>query len=241
MEAQKPPTEVRIAYSFAIGKHEVTFGEWDLCVDAGGCTYVPGDNGWGRGDRPVINLAHPDVDQYVTWISERTGQAYRLPSEAEWEYAARGGTTTTRYWGDGLGAGMLTCEGCPGRRWEHRNTTPAGSFPANPFGLHDTIGNVTEWVADCWNPTHEGNPGDGSARTEDSPWWQDGTCIRPVKRGGHWSSYSWMVTAAFRSFSHPGPWSDRYNTFGFRLVRDITFNQAEEPELAQHPRRQVQP
>ena len=84
VEAQNPPTEVRIAYSFAIGKYEVTFREWDLCVDAGGCTYVPGDNGWGRGDRPVINLARPDVDQYVTWIGERTGQAYRLPSEAEW-------------------------------------------------------------------------------------------------------------------------------------------------------------
>ena len=220
VEAQKPPTEVRIAYSFAIGKYEVTFGEWDLCIDAGGCTYVPDDNGWGRGDRPVINLAHPDVDQYVTWISELTGQTYRLPSEAEWEYAARGGTTTTRYWGDGPGAGMVTCEGCPGRSDNH--TTPAGSFPANPFGLHDVIGNAREWVADCWNDTHEGNPGDGSARIEESPWWQDGTCIRPVRRDGTWSSYSWAVTAAHRTFYHPGPWSNRYNMHGFRLARDIS-------------------
>ena len=240
VEAQNPPTEVRIAYSFAIGKYEVTFGEWDLCVDAGGCTYVPGDNGWGRGDRPVINLARPDVDQYVTWISARTGQAYRLPSEAEWEYAARGGTTTTRYWGDGLGAGMVTCEGCPGR-WDLRSTTPAGSFPANPFGLHDTIGNVKEWVADCWNATHAGNPGDGSARIEESPWWQDGGCIRPVERGSSWSSYSWSVTAAYRRYHWPGPWNDRETMTGFRLVRPIASNPADGPALDAHSRRQDQP
>ena len=240
VEAQRPPTEVRIAYSFAIGKYEVTFGEWDLCVDAGGCTYVPDDNGWGRGDRPAINLARPDVDQYVTWISERTGQAYRLPSEAEWEYAARGGTTTTRYWGDGLGAGMVTCEGCPGRS-DLNHTTPAGSFPANPFGLHDTVGNVTEWVADCWNDTHEGNPGDGSARTEVSPWWRDGGCERPVRRGSSWSSYSWSVTAAYRGFYHPGPWDERETMTGFRLVRPIASHPAEAPVLDSHARRQVQP
>ena len=240
VEAQNPPTEVRIAYPFAIGKYEVTFAEWDLCVDAGGCTYAPDDNGWGRGDRPVVNLSRPDADQYVTWISDLTGQTYRLPSEAEWEYAARGGTTTTRYWGDGPGAGMVTCEGCRGK-WELRTTTPAGSFPANPFGLHDVLGNAREWVADCWNDTHEGNPGDGSARTEDSPWWQDGACIRPVRRGSSWSSYSWSVTAAYRGFYWPGPWSDRYNMFGFRIARDITSNQAEESELELHSRRQDQP
>ena len=240
VEAQNPPTEVRIAYSFAIGKHEVTFREWDLCVDAGGCAYAPDDNGWGRDDRPVINLARPDVDQYVTWISERTGQAYRLPSEAEWEYAARGGTTTTRHWGDGPGAGMVTCEGCPGR-WDLRNTTPAGSFPANPFGLHDMIGNVTEWVADCWNDTHAGNPGDGSARTEESPWWRDGTCVRPVHRGSSWSSFSWTVTAAYRGFYHPGPWNERENMTGFRLARSIAPDPADGPVLASHSRRQVQP
>ncbi len=240
VEAQNPPTEVRIAYPFAIGKYEVTFAEWDLCVDAGGCTYAPDDNGWGRGDRPVVNLSRPDADQYVTWISDLTGQTYRLPSEAEWEYAARGGTTTTRYWGDGPGAGMVTCEGCRGK-WELRTTTPAGSFPANPFGLHDVLGNAREWVADCWNDTHEGNPGDGSARTEDSPWWQDGTCVRPVRRGGFWSSYSWSVTAAYRGFYWPGPWSDRYNMYGFRIVRDITSNQAEESELELHSRRQDRP
>ena len=232
VEAQNPPTEVRIAYPFAIGKYEATFREWDSCVDAGGCTYVPGDNGWGRGDRPAINLARPDVDQYVTWISQRTGQTYRLPSEAEWEYAARGGTTTTRYWGNELGAGMVTCNGCPGR-WDLRNTTLAGSFPANPFGLHDTIGNVTEWVADCWNDTHDGNPGNGAARTEDSPWWQDGSCVRPVKRGSSWSSYSWSVTAAYRHYSWPGPWSPRENMTGFRLVRSIT-GPADESQLELH-------
>lgn len=240
MELRNRPPRCESRIPSQSRKYEVMLREWDACVDAGGCTYVPDDNGWGRGDRPAINLARPDVDQYVTWIGERTGHAYRLPSEAEWEYAARGGTTTTRYWGDGLGAGMVTCEGCPGRP-DLNHTTPAGSFPANPFGLHDTIGNVTEWVADCWNDTHEGNPGDGSARIQDSPWWRDGACERPVWRGSSWSSFSWSVTAAYRGFYHPGPWNERETKTGFRLVRSIASDSADGPTLAPHPRRQVQP
>jgi formylglycine-generating enzyme required for sulfatase activity len=218
--AEKPQIEVEIAYRLAVGKYEVTFAEWDRCVQAGGCTYEPEDKAWGRGDRPVINVSRTDAQQYIEWLSEVTGQRYRLPSEAEWEYAARAGTTSARYWGDELGHGMTVCDGC-GSRWENRSTAPVGSFPPNPFGLHDMLGNVEEWVADCWTDTHEGAPADGSARAEDSPWWKDGKCERPVQKGGAWSYYPWTVRSATRSYFWPGPWTDRNDSYGFRVVRSM--------------------
>ena len=229
--AEKPQVEVEIAHPFAIGKYEVTFAEWDRCVEAGGCTYRPEERArnspwwnptrkWSRGDRPVIHIARADAEQYIDWLSEATGQSYRLPSEAEWEYAARAGTTTARYWGDGLGKGMAVCDGC-GSEWDNRSTAPVGSFAPNPFGLHNMFGNVTEWVADCWHENHEGNPGDGSARIESSPWWKEGECERPVQRGGAWSHYPWTIRAAARGFWRPGPWTDRDDSYGFRVVRVI--------------------
>jgi formylglycine-generating enzyme required for sulfatase activity len=219
--AEQPQVEVEIADSFAIGKYEITFAEWDRCVEAGGCTYRPDDEGWGRRDRPVVNIARMDAEEYIAWLSEVTGHQYRLPSEAEWEYAARAGTTTARYWGNELGRGMAVCDGC-GSEWDKRSTAPIGSFAPNPFGLHDMLGNVEEWVADCWVETHAAAPRDGSARVEDSPWWSGGECERPVQRGGAWSYYPWTVRAAARSFWRPGPWTDREDRYGFRLVRMIT-------------------
>jgi formylglycine-generating enzyme required for sulfatase activity len=219
--AEKPQVEVEIEYPLAVGKFEVTFAEWDHCVDQGGCSYRPDDMGWGRGDRPVINLSRPDVQQYLDWLSRHTGQEYRLPSEAEWEYAARGGTSTARHWGDVLGTGNAVCDGC-GSQWDKRSTAPVGSFAPNRFGLHDMLGNAREWIADCWHPTHEGHPGTGAARIESSPSWKDGVCERPANRGASWGSFGWAIRAAGRNSWRPGPWSDRESNYGFRVVRTVS-------------------
>ena len=135
---------VTIAAPFAVGVYEVTFDEWDACVRGGGCGgYRPVDAGWGRGRRPVINVNWEDVRTYVDWLSRETGKDYRLLSEAEWEYAARAGTTTRYHWGDDIGRNRANCyytyDGC-GDSWDH--TAPVGSFGANGFGLHDMHGNV---------------------------------------------------------------------------------------------------
>ena len=228
--AEKPQVEVTIARPFAIGKYEVTFDQWEACVEAGGCEHRPEDEGWGRGDRPVIHVARTDARQYVEWLSRRTGEEYRLPSEAEWEYAARAGTETARWWGDSLGRGRVPCDGC-GTRRDRESTAPVGSFPANPWGLHDMLSNVTEWVADCWHESHEGHPGDASARVESSPWWREEgwetrrgePCERPVRRGGAYGYYSWTIRAAHRSFYFPNPnWYERKSyTRGFRVAREV--------------------
>lgn len=218
--AEHPRVEVVMSRTVAIGKYEVTFAEWDFCFQEGGCSYRPSDERWGRNDRPVTNVARRDAEEYLRWLRRHTGRDYRLPSESEWEYAARAGTSTARYWGEGLGEGHAVCDGC-GSRWDNRRTAPVGAFMPNGFGVHDMLGNVTEWVADCWNPSLEGIPADGSARTSDSPWWKDGECERPVKRGAFWQSFPWTVRAAYRSYWNPGPWSDRSLHYGFRVALDL--------------------
>jgi formylglycine-generating enzyme required for sulfatase activity len=125
--------------AFSIGKYDVTFDEWDACVNAGGCSKHPSDEDGGRGRRPVIYVSWNDTLQYVRWLSLKTGHTYRLPSEAEWEYAARAGTTTAYYWGDQVGSGNANCDGC-GSQWDAHHTAPVGSFTANAFGLHDMLG-----------------------------------------------------------------------------------------------------
>jgi len=170
----------------------------------------------------VIHVNRSQAIRYTAWLSEKTGKKYRLPSEVEWEYAARAGTTTARYWGDEVGKGLAVCDGC-GSRWDKRSTAPVGSFPPNAFGLHDMLGNVSEWVLDCWHPSHEGIPTDGSPRLDGSPYWQDGTCQRPIRRGAAWSSYAWAVRAASRAVVRlDGPWGPAGDyADGFRVVREI--------------------
>jgi formylglycine-generating enzyme required for sulfatase activity/DNA-binding beta-propeller fold protein YncE len=221
-EAAKPRVEVEVAHRLAMGKYEVTFAEWDRCLEAGGCSHRPGDAGWGRDDRPVIMISRADAEEYVAWLSGQTGHAYRLPTEAEWEYAARAGTTTARWWGPHIDPAFAACDGC-GTRWDKRSTAPVGSFPPNPFGLHDMLSNVSEWVADCWHDTLEGMPADGSARVESSPWWRDGRCIRPVYRGGAYPFYPWAIWAGNRGYWWPGgPWTDRDSeSRGFRVARTL--------------------
>ena len=178
--SEKPRHRVTIAKPFAVGKHEVTFAEWDACVVAGGCGggHRPYDRGWGRGRRPVINVSWDDAKAYVLWLNRKTGKQYRLPSEAEWEYAARAGTTTRYSWGDDIGRNRANCANC-GSRWDNEQTAPTGSFRANVFGLHDVHGNVWEWVEDCWSGDYPGAPSDGRA-------WTGGDCGNRVLRGGSW-------------------------------------------------------
>ena len=152
----------------------------------------PGDQGWGRGGRPVIHVSWEDATAYAAWLSEETGEEYRLPSESEWEYAARAGTTTRYTWRDDIGRNRSNCDGCGGRWDDEDRTAPAGSFAANAWGLHDVHGNVWEWVGDCWHENYARAPRDGSA------WTTGGDCSRRVVRGGSWDYNPWLLRSAYR-------------------------------------------
>ena len=212
-EDESPRHLVTIGYRLAVGVYEVTFDEWDACVSAGGCGgYVPGDKGWGRGERPVINVSWEDARSYVSWLSKRTGVTYRLLSESEWEYAARAGTTTRYSWGDEIGANRANCLGCGGR-WDKENkTAPVGWFAPNAWGLHDMHGNAYEWVQDCWNDHYLRAPADGSA-------WERGQCSLRVLRGGSWLSGPRFLRSAYRFRYSTG---NRNNDYGFRVARTLT-------------------
>jgi formylglycine-generating enzyme required for sulfatase activity len=149
---EQPVHTVRIIKPFAIGRHVVTFEEFDRFAKPTG-RKLPADSGWGRGRQPVINVSWDDAAAHAEWLSQQTAKRYRLPSEAEWEYAARGGTKTAYWWGNQMRNDMAKSGG---------GTSPVGSFPPNPFGLYDTAGNVWEWVQDCWHKSYNGAPTDGS-------------------------------------------------------------------------------
>ena len=217
-EEERPVHRVTIGYPFAVGMYEVTFGEWDACESDGRCGdgYRPTDNGWGRGKRPVINVSWRQAQSYVRWLSGRTGEAYRLLSESEWEYAARAGTTTRYWWGDEVVWNRANCDGC-GSRWDNRETTPVGPFSPNPFGLYDMHGNVWEWVEDCWNNLYNGAPVDGSAWEESVDPGRGMHCER-VLRGGSWYNRPWLL----RSASRTGGWYVNPASVGFRVARTLT-------------------
>lgn len=179
---------VTIRQDFAIGKYEVTFREWDACVSDRGCWHRANDVGWGRGNRPVINVSWEDAQEYVRWLSRKTGKTYRLPSESEWEYAARAGSTGPFHFGSTISTEQANYNGDytygEGTEGVYREqTVPVGSFPANGFGLHDVHGNVWEWVEDCWHSYLEyfETPSDGSA-------WNSGDCRNRLLRGGSWGN-----------------------------------------------------
>ena len=200
-----PQHRVRIAQPFAVGVYEVTFAEWDACVSAGGCNgYGPADRGWGRGQRPVISVSWNDAQAYVKWLSNKTGNRYRLLSEAEWEYVARAGTETPFHFGMTISTDQANYN-----RNHRARTVEAGSFPSNGYGLHDVHGNVDEWVQDCWNDSYWGAPTDGSA-------WTSRDCSGRVLRGGSWDSKHRNLHLADRDW---GPTSYRSIRTGFRVAR----------------------
>ena len=214
---EMPIHRVTIGEPFAVGKYEVTFDEWDACVADGGCYgHRPDDLGWGRGNRPVIDVSWNYAQTYPMWLSEKTGEAYRLLSEAEWEYVARAESGTRKYsWGNEIGRNRANCDGC-GSRWDGKQTAPVGSFAANAFGLHDVHGNVWEWVQDCWNKTYAGAPADGSA-------WELGDCSSRVLRGGSWWFFD-STPGALRSANRTSKFYPLfgYVSVGFRVARRLT-------------------
>jgi len=206
---------VRIGERLAFGRHEVTFDQWDACVEDGGCGgYRPEDErGWGRGRRPVVNVNWDDARAYADWLSRTTGYRYRLPSDAEWEYAARAGTTTLWYWGDEVGEGRANCDGC-GSFWGGEATAPVGAFEPNRFGLHDMAGNVWEWALDCaWTKSADRDRlRDGSAFT-------GGDCSRRAARGGSWDLGPEYARSARAMVAKADA---RTIVVGFRVVRELS-------------------
>ncbi len=205
-----PAHRVVIAKRFAIGKYEVSFEEYERFARATNRP-LPDDERWGRGKRPVIYVSWKEATAYAKWLSEQTGARYRLPTEAEWEYAARAGTETRWSFSDK--------EGDLGKHawhWENSNnkTHPIGEKEPNPWGLHDVHGNVLEWVADCWHEDYDGAPNDGSA------WEEEGSddCGRRVLRGGAWDNQPRNLRSAtrYRYFA-----VTRYNDIGFRPAQDL--------------------
>jgi formylglycine-generating enzyme required for sulfatase activity len=204
---KKPVRSVTVR-AFRLGKHEVTFEQYDVFARATGRT-LPDDSVLGRGNRPVINVSWDDAKAFAAWLSEQSGQKYRLPSESEWEYAARAGSTTEYPWGASFDANLANGKGTA-ERDVFEYSAPVGSFPANAWGLDDTIGNVREWTEDCWHRSYARAPTDGSA-------WSAGDCSRRVIRGGSWAEDSTSQPVSLR-FS--GDTTTRYVLQGFRLARD---------------------
>lgn len=212
---EQPVHRVTIARPFAVGRFEVTFDEWDLCVAEGGCVYRPDDLGNGRGRRPVIRVVYTEMQAFLQWLSLRTGYVYRLLSEAEWEYVARAGTTTPFYIGQtismddanfvDLGSGAL----------------PVGSYAPNPFGLYDIAGNVWEQVDDCFTDNYIDAPTNGGP-------WLTGDCSKRVQRGGSFAVFgdSHYVRSAHRSYQsdtleYMGADEIEQHSTGFRVARDL--------------------
>jgi formylglycine-generating enzyme required for sulfatase activity len=206
--SEKPAHRVSIAEPFAIGKYEVTVEQWDACVAANACQRVTTET---RGkNTPVRDVSWDDAQHYVKWLSQTSGKSYRLPTEAEWEYAARGGTSTPYWWGEQMRPGKADCKDC-GSPWRADGPVDVGSFAANPFGLYDVNGSVWEWVADCWHNNYKGAPADSRA-------WDEPNCRVRVIRGGSWRDGGSYMLSSTR-FKYDA--SVRHSQNGFRVARNI--------------------
>jgi formylglycine-generating enzyme required for sulfatase activity len=215
---ENPLRDTHINYAFEISKYEITFDDWAKCTSDGGCGgYKPDDKEWGRGKRPVINISYDDTQNFLSWLNGKTGETYRLLSEAEWEYAARAGQADAPF-GNGyeITSKLANFDGkAPygsGEKGSYlRKTQPVGKYSANAFGIHDMHGNVYEWVEDCWNKDHSGAIGDGSPRT-------DGDCKFRVMKGGSWVTHGYQMRAAARVRYVT---DYRYDDYGIRIARTL--------------------
>ncbi|MGJ9419544.1 bifunctional serine/threonine-protein kinase/formylglycine-generating enzyme family protein [Massilia sp. CMS3.1] len=229
---ETPQHWVGIARPFAIGRYPVTVGEWRAFAEA--TNWQPGGEvnwaapGFAQLDaHPVVGVSWHDAQQYVAWLSERTGQRYRLPSEAEWEYACRAGTRTAFSFGDAIDTSLANYDGNftwhGGQRGEYRRgTTPVTQFAQNPWGLHDMHGNVWEWVQDVMHDSYEGAPGDGSA------WEEGGERARRILRGGSWLYNPRYLRSALRNGFSAVMSND---IVGFRVVRELP-DEADESDVS---------
>lgn len=218
---EKPARPVTFADMFAMSVTEVTFDDWQNCVSQGGCAQVPSNNGWGGGNRPVINVTWNDAQAYTTWLSQVTGNDYTLPTEAQWEYAARAGEQSVWQGGSekalcAFANGASSESGLPWANAACRDpasdrTMPAGTLAANKFGLKDMIGNVGEWTLDCSTLNLRDAPTDGSADLR-------GSCNQRSVRGGSWFSGPEDLRFSARLMQRRG---DSNDFTGFRVVRKI--------------------
>lgn len=233
---EQPQHEVAINLPFALAKYPVTKNEFGAFVEetgympASGCV-LAADNyrtssqanwrlpGFVQTEQdPVVCVNWQDAKAYIGWLNKKLANStnsvaegsYRLPSEAEWEYAARAGTRTARWWGNSIGRNNAVCARC-GSKWDQTRTAPVGSFPSNPFGLYDMLGNVSQWTEDCWNESYTAAPVDGRP-------WETGNCDRRLARGGDWMSFPWVLRSATRSGSYR---DHRYNSGGFRVAKTL--------------------
>jgi formylglycine-generating enzyme required for sulfatase activity/class 3 adenylate cyclase len=200
--SEKPVRQVTIK-PFAISRYPISVREWNQCAAAKACTFVA----TGKDDAPVANVSWSDAKQFVAWLADGTRKAYRLPTEAEWEYAARGGTQTRYWWGDEFQPGMANCRNCTNIAATEQ-PVEVGSFKPNPFGLYDMGGAVDQWVEDCWHKSYQGAPSDGSA-------WIEGDCSSHVIRSGSWKNDGRYVRPANRDSYDTNV---RYPTHGFRIA-----------------------
>lgn len=206
-DKEQPVHTVIIPQPFAVSKYDVTFEDYDRF------TYPNRIANWvrDRGRRTIIYVSWNDAQEYVAWLSSQTDQQYRLLTEAEWEYAARAGSTTRYSWGNEIGSNRASCDGC-GSRWDNQYGPPVGMFAANAFGLHDMHGNVLEWVEDCWNDSYVGAPSNGSA-------WLRGNCERRVLRGGTATAPPEAMRSAARIRYSA---NDHASNVGFRVARTLS-------------------
>jgi formylglycine-generating enzyme required for sulfatase activity/class 3 adenylate cyclase len=203
-DATEKPTHQVTIKPFAIGRYPVSVHEWNECAAAKACAFVA----TGKDDAPITNISWTDAKQYVAWLAGATRKAYRLPSEAEWEYAARGGTQTKYWWGDQPQSGMANCKNCNDAATAAEQPIKVGSFKPNPFGLYDMGGAVDQWVEDCWHKNYQGAPSDGSA-------WAEGECTSHVIRSGSWKNDARYVRSSNRDSYDTNV---RYPTHGFRIA-----------------------
>jgi formylglycine-generating enzyme required for sulfatase activity len=231
------PQRVVSIKAFALGKYDITTAQFIDFLKSTGHRPMPCNRilgfAWGSPGRglelqlpnwPAVCLEWIDAEAYVAWLNakvhkERAALApgpgpYRLPSEAEWEYAARAGTKTARWWGEAIGRNRANCNGC-GSPWDDRLFATVESFAPNPFGLYGMLGNAWQWTEDCWHPNYIHAPDDGRA-------WTEKKCAKHVIRGGSWNNLPVLVRSASRSFStSDGGDYDNSSLTGFRVARDL--------------------